>query len=152
MQSEMFNVLKYQVETMDFNLTEMKKKISNAYAWDEVTEDEYNELMQLANQNAKPDGMTADLQSQINALAERVKALEEGKSDDGKDEGGDDDGGEDDNIKAWEPWDGITRPLPYQKGSKVTHKGKTWISGVDNNIWEPGGIGVLFNIWAEVKE
>ena len=34
----------------------------------------------------------------------------------------------------------------YQTGDKVTHNGKTWISNVDNNIWEPGVYG-----WDEIN-
>ena len=30
---------------------------------------------------------------------------------------------------------------PYSKGDKVTHNGKTWISDIDNNVWEPGVYG-----------
>lgn len=30
---------------------------------------------------------------------------------------------------------------PYSKGDKVTHNGKTWISDVDSNVWEPGVYG-----------
>lgn len=30
---------------------------------------------------------------------------------------------------------------PYRKGDKVTHNGKTWTSGIDNNVWEPGVYG-----------
>ena len=30
---------------------------------------------------------------------------------------------------------------PYMKGDKVSHKGQTWISTVDNNVWEPGVYG-----------
>jgi hypothetical protein len=26
---------------------------------------------------------------------------------------------------------------PYMKGDKVKHNGKTWISLIDNNVWEP---------------
>ena len=35
---------------------------------------------------------------------------------------------------------------PYMKGDKVTHNGKTWISDVDNNVWEPGVYG-----WSEIS-
>ena len=34
---------------------------------------------------------------------------------------------------------------PYQTGDKVTHNGSTWISTIDNNVWEPGVYG-----WDEV--
>lgn len=33
----------------------------------------------------------------------------------------------------------------YKSGDKVTHKGKTWISTIDNNSWEPGVYG-----WSEI--
>lgn len=36
---------------------------------------------------------------------------------------------------------------PYMKGDKVTHNGKTWECGIDNNVWEPGVYG-----WTEVTE
>lgn len=35
----------------------------------------------------------------------------------------------------------------YKKGDKVSHKGKTWVSTVDSNVWEPGVYG-----WEEAKE
>ena len=38
----------------------------------------------------------------------------------------------------------------YAKDVQVTHGGKTWISMVDNNVWEPGAAGVYDNIWKEV--
>ena len=30
---------------------------------------------------------------------------------------------------------------PYMAGDKVTHNGKTWVSTIDNNVWEPGVYG-----------
>ena len=45
-------------------------------------------------------------------------------------------------IPAWEQPDSTNA---YAKGDKVTHKGKTWVSDVDNNLWEPGIYG-----WIEV--
>lgn len=35
---------------------------------------------------------------------------------------------------------------PYAKGDKVTHNGKTWVSDIDGNLWEPGVYG-----WSEVE-
>ena len=49
----------------------------------------------------------------------------------------------DDNvIPEWEQPDSTNA---YKAGDKVTHNGKTWISTVDNNVWEPGAYG-----WEEV--
>lgn len=47
-------------------------------------------------------------------------------------------------IPEWEQPDSTN---PYMTGDKVTHNGKTWVSDVDNNVWEPGVYG-----WSEVTE
>lgn len=47
-------------------------------------------------------------------------------------------------IPEWQQPDSTN---PYQKGDKVKHNGKTWESGIDNNVWEPGVYG-----WKEVSE
>lgn len=50
--------------------------------------------------------------------------------------------GSDEEIGEWvQP--GSTNP--YMKGDKVTHNGKTWVSVIDNNVWEPGVYG-----WEEI--
>ena len=41
-------------------------------------------------------------------------------------------------IPGWEQPESTN---PYAKGDKVTHNGKTWVSDVDNNVWEPGVYG-----------
>lgn len=41
-------------------------------------------------------------------------------------------------------WEQPESTNPYMKGDKVTHNGKTWISDIDNNVWEPGVYG-----WSE---
>lgn len=42
-------------------------------------------------------------------------------------------------------WEQPESTNPYMMGDKVTHNGKTWVSTVDNNVWEPGVYG-----WEEV--
>ena len=39
------------------------------------------------------------------------------------------------------PWEQPESTNPYMQGDKVTHGGKTWVSAIDNNIWEPGVYG-----------
>ena len=47
-------------------------------------------------------------------------------------------------VLEWEPVQpGVNEA--YKKGDKVTHKGKTWISDIDNNVCEPSVYG-----WTEV--
>ena len=48
-----------------------------------------------------------------------------------------------------EPWQ---NGQSYAKGVEVTHNGGVWLSGVDNNVWEPGAAGVFDNIWKRVRD
>ena len=41
-------------------------------------------------------------------------------------------------VPEWEQPDSTN---PYSTGDKVTHNGKTWVSDIDNNVWEPGVYG-----------
>lgn len=43
-------------------------------------------------------------------------------------------------------WEQPNSTNTYKIGDKVTHNGKTWVSIVDNNSWEPGIYG-----WEEVE-
>ena len=49
-------------------------------------------------------------------------------------------------IEEWPEW---VQPVgssdAYNKGDKVSHDGKHWVSDVDNNVWAPGVYG-----WSEV--
>ena len=45
------------------------------------------------------------------------------------------------------PWEQPESTNPYMKGDKVTHNGKTWVSDVDGNVWEPGVYG-----WSTIEE
>lgn len=44
------------------------------------------------------------------------------------------------------PWEQPESTNPYNKGDKVTHDGKVWVSEIDGNIWQPGVYG-----WTEVQ-
>ena len=46
-------------------------------------------------------------------------------------------------VPEWEQPDSTN---PYSTGDKVNHNRKTWVSDVDNNVWEPGVYG-----WTEVS-
>ena len=48
------------------------------------------------------------------------------------------------NIPEWEQPESTN---PYMAGDKVKHKGKTWVSDIDYNVWEPGFYG-----WSEITE
>lgn len=46
-------------------------------------------------------------------------------------------------IPEWEQPDSTNA---YVTGDKVAHNGKTWVSDIDNNVWEPGVYG-----WTEAE-
>lgn len=43
-------------------------------------------------------------------------------------------------------WEQPESTNSYMAGDKVTHNGKTWVSDIDNNVWEPGVYG-----WTEAS-
>ena len=48
-------------------------------------------------------------------------------------------------------WEQPGSTNPYMKGDQVKHNGKTWVSLIDNNVWEPGVTGTAA-LWQEVAE
>lgn len=48
-------------------------------------------------------------------------------------------------------WEQPTSTNGYMMGDKVTHNGKTYLSLVDNNVWEPGATGTEA-LWKDVTE
>lgn len=45
-------------------------------------------------------------------------------------------------VEEWPEWSQPTGAQDaYQLGDKVSHGGKHWVSGYDNNVWEPGVFG-----------
>lgn len=46
------------------------------------------------------------------------------------------------------PWEQPDSTNAYMKGDKVTHNGSTWVSLVDNNVWEPSEANAA--LWAKV--
>ena len=38
-------------------------------------------------------------------------------------------------------WEQPYSTNPYMSGDKVSHNGSTWVSTIDNNVWEPGVYG-----------
>ena len=55
----------------------------------------------------------------------------------------------DDPSIEWPAWRQPTGAQDaYMAGDKVSHVEKHWVSAVDNNVWEPGGLGTE-TLWIE---
>lgn len=133
----MYNVLKTRISAGGYKLTEIQHKVKKLFVYDDLTEEQMDELLLLASGGVSTDAerpetlqMIQSLASQIEALEVRVKALE-----------GNDDGGEEPIPYAeWKPWDGISND--YQKGAIVSCNGVLWESVFEGqNVWMPGNPG-----------
>lgn len=139
-------VLRDVIASKDFKLNEIQEKIKKLWIESEITEEEKNELLELAKFNVnteaeRPDWLTtaSNLSKRIDLLEARVLALETGGGDIPEPTG----------IEKWQPWDGISDK--YQLGAIVEHNGVIYESVFNGqNVWEPGTAGTEA-LW-KVKE
>lgn len=158
----MYEIIKNIINYEPYNLQEMVKKINTVWVKSEITEEQKDELIQLANEKANPAYSNAEVSKQIEYLLNTVSQILEKDTEqderiktiiDKLEEGGTtvpDPTPEPtpEEYPAWVAWDGIQRPIPWQKDSKCTHNGKKWISLVNDNVWEPGAPGTG-TVWKE---
>lgn len=158
----MYEIFKNVINSKEYSLEDVLKKIDTKWVQSELTDEQRDELIALAQANANPENSNAPLQKQIEEIAKQVIALQETianlsatvqKIKETVESGGtivpEPEPTPQEEYPAWEPYNGIP-PVKYQTGSKCTHNGKKWESMVDNNVWEPGAFGVDSNIWREI--
>lgn len=71
----MYSIIKQVIESKNFELTSILRKINTLWAEDEINDEQREELRESAQTNAKPENSYAPLQNQINTLFENVKEL-----------------------------------------------------------------------------
>lgn len=160
----MYDVIKNVIESGRYELTDMLKKIDTIWLQSDITEEQKNELVIMAQTNADPAHSNAPLQKQIEELAKQQSTLRSEvailsatvqKIKEAVESGGtvvpEPEPQPQEEYPAWEPYNGIP-PVKYQVGSKVSHNGKKWESMVANNVWEPGAFGVDESIWKEIVQ
>ena len=53
-------------------------------------------------------------------------------------------------VEEWPEWVQPTGAQDaYNSGDKVSHNNKHWVSKIDANVWEPGGVGTE-SLWDEI--
>ena len=135
----MFDVIKSAISAGGYKLADMQYKIKKLYVMGDLTEDQADQLLVMAQGGVSPDAerpetiqMIKTLSDKITDLEARVKALEGDPVDPDVPE-----------YPVWKPWDGIS--TDYQKGAVVSHKGELWESVYDGqNVWEPGTVDERF--------
>lgn len=159
----MYDVIKTVIDSKLYELSDMINKITTIWLQGQITEEQKTELIEMAQKNATVENSYAPLQNQVNELFKRLEELEQTVNTNAQGMnaiktaveklGGLIDTPQTEPVEEypdWVAWNGVGT-IPWQNGSKCTHNGDRWISHVDNNIWEPGAIGVYDNVWEKVK-
>lgn len=71
----MYDIIKNVIESGRFELVDILKKIDTIWLQGDITEDEKNELVALAQERAKPENSYAPLQAQIDKLATELATV-----------------------------------------------------------------------------
>lgn len=138
----MYEIIKNVIKNKDFELKDILYKINTIWVERAITEEQKNELDNLARENANPENSYATLQEQINStfteiadLRSRVEKLEKAR----EEEGGT--GEEPTEPIEEEEYPEFVQPTGahdcYNKGAKITFMGKRYISLIDGCVWDP---------------
>ena len=139
----MYEVTKNVIQSGSFELSDILAKIDTLWLQGSLTDAERMELIELARGKADPSHSFAPLQAQIDALAARVKALEDAAK-------------PADPETPVEEYPAYVQPTgahdTYHNGDKVTYNGKRYI------CIAPEGVAVVWSpdtypaYWEEVTE
>lgn len=72
----MFNIFKNVIETSDFDLRDILNKIEESYIKSSLSKEEKTQLEEMARKHAKPENSYADVQKQIDDLAQKIEELQ----------------------------------------------------------------------------
>lgn len=125
----MYEIIKNVIEKQDFDLRDILYKIAKMYIEGYITEEEKEELEEMARNNAKSENSYAPLQEQIDDLYSKYEELYK-------------------LIKTDEPENPVEEEYPeykqptgahdaYNTGAKITFKGERWEALQDGLIWSP---------------
>lgn len=145
-----------------YNLADIISKAHEEYVANRLTAEEREEVISMAQSNAKPENGYAEanaridqafkdvqaLQSSMENALQEIAAIKKAVEENGATVETPEEPVEEE-WPEWYPWDGVSLN-PWQSGSKCTHSGVKYISCVNNNVWEPGAAGVYETIWEAV--
>ena len=130
----MYDTIKDVIDSGRYELNDMLHKIDTLWVQGDLDDDQRDELVELARENATPENTYVPIQEQIDqafaqikALGDRVAALEAGKTPEPSPEP--------------EEWPALVQPTGahdcYNTGDKVTYNGQHYVSKIDGNVWSP---------------
>ena len=127
----MYEVTKNVIQSGNYELTDILNKIDSLWLQGSLTDAERLDLIELARAKAEPSNSFAPLQAQIDALAERVAALES------KAEPADPDVPAEEYPEYHQPTGSHDA---YHNGDKVTFNGKHYVCIAPEGVavvWSP---------------
>lgn len=153
---KIYPIIKQVIKDKNYNLADLLETIEKRRIEGHITEEERDELITLANENANPQMSDAPLKNQVAALFDIVTelALEIKQLKEAKEETDPEAPEEETQEKIYPEWyrhDGIGKK-PWQDGSICIHNERYWLSHVNDNVWEPGALGVYENIWEDISD
>ena len=130
----MFETFQTIINGGGYDLADLTERIKTLYAMGELTEEEMTQLLEQAQDNAKPDDSYAPLADRVKAIEEwettveeRLSKLESGSSTD-----------------PGEPADEWPEYVPptgahdaYHVGDKITYNGQHYTCVLDGCVWAP---------------
>lgn len=139
----MFEIIKNVIESRDYELVDMLYKINKMYIESNITDEQKQELDNLARQNAKAENSYASVQEQINRIYEKLDSIEV-------------------RVAKLEETEGTSEPEneypeyvqpqgahdAYKIGDKITYKGKKYICQMNGCVWTPDDYP---KAWQEVE-
>lgn len=125
----MYEIIKNVIEKQGYDLRDILYKIAKMYIEGYITEEEKEELEEMARNNAKSENSYAPLQEQIDDLYSKYEELYK-------------------LIKTDEPENPVEEEYPeykqptgahdaYNTGAKITFKGERWEALQDGLVWSP---------------
>lgn len=127
----MFETFQTLINAGSYDLADLTQRIKTLFALGELSEEEMKQLLEQAQDNAKPDDSYAPLADRVKAveewettLEERLTKLETGSSD-----------------KPGDEWPEYKQPTgahdAYHVGDKITYNGKHYTCVMDGCVWPP---------------
>ena len=132
----MYEIIKNVINSKDYELKDILYKINKMYIENAITEEQKEELDNLARENARAENSYAEIQEQINEIVKRIEKLEVYHK----------------SEEPTEEYPEYKQPSgaydSYKIGDKITYNEKKYICKLDSCVWSPD---VYPDAWEEVK-
>lgn len=133
----MFEIFQTIINAGGYDLADLTERIKTIYAMGELADDEMTQLIEQAQDNAKPDNSYAPLADRVKAIEEWMMTVEERLSK--LETGSSTNPGEPE--KPADEWPEYVQPTgahdAYHVGNKITYNGKHYTCIYDGCVWTP---------------